>query len=344
MKILLSFLAMLVAVHYSFAQTNTFPDNGNVGIGTTSPQEKLEVTGNQKLFGDLLFGSHQTAYYIHALGNGGAIRLRSNITTAVDRNVQFGNIDNNGLWNSFMIVDQTGNVGIGTINPNGKLDVNGAILLPGSSSNAMLRSVIGTARIPGEISGYSGAGIAMDDGFLRLSAGGGTSSATKTFIDLSGFSLSPELKQNLTLGTSGTERMRIDKDGNVGIGTTTPDAKLTVNGSIHSTEVKVTATVPADFVFEKSYALKTLSEVNVYIQKNKHLPDVPSGNAMKENGINLSEFNMKLLQKLEELTLYLIEKDKEIKQQSKVNGQLRNDVQRLKIQMTALTQSLKSLK
>jgi hypothetical protein len=198
MKILLSFLAMLVAVHYSFAQTNTFPDNGNVGIGTTSPQEKLEVTGNQKLFGDLLFGSHQTAYYIHALGNGGAIRLRSNITTAVDRNVQFGNIDNNGLWNSFMIVDQTGNVGIGTINPNGKLDVNGAILLPGSSSNAMLRSVIGTARIPGEISGYSGAGIAMDDGFLRLSAGGGTSSATKTFIDLSGFSLSPELKQNLS--------------------------------------------------------------------------------------------------------------------------------------------------
>jgi hypothetical protein len=101
--------------------------SGNVGIGTTSPLATLDVNGNQRLNGDLTFAADQTGYLIHALGNGGAIRIRSNITTASDRNVQFGAIDNNGIWSSYMIVDQGGNVGIGTISPDSKLAVNGTI-------------------------------------------------------------------------------------------------------------------------------------------------------------------------------------------------------------------------
>ena len=105
--------------------------------------------------------------------------------------------------------------------------------------------------------------------------------------------------------------------GNVGIGTTTPDYKLTVKGKIHSREVKVTATAGgADFVFEKEYDLPTLLEVEQFISKNKHLPEIASAKEMEKNGIHLAEMNIKLLQKIEELTLYTIEHQKKIEKLS----------------------------
>lgn len=98
---------------------------------------------------------------------------------------------------------------------------------------------------------------------------------------------------------------------NVNIGTTQTDANLTVKGKILSKEVKVEATVLVpDYVFEKSYNLKPLAEVEKYIAENKHLPEVPSAKVIKKEGINVGEMQMKLLQKIEELTLHLIEQNK----------------------------------
>ncbi|CAN5272256.1 hypothetical protein BH09BAC3_BH09BAC3_35270 [soil metagenome] len=103
-------------------------------------------------------------------------------------------------------------------------------------------------------------------------------------------------------------RMLIDENGNVGIGTKSPDQRLTVNGKIHATEVIVTATVPApDYVFDSLYPLSPLDSVQSYIAVNHHLPDVPSAADMEKDGINVSEMNMLLLKKIEELTLYLID-------------------------------------
>ncbi|MEC7264909.1 MAG: hypothetical protein VXW38_14315 [Bacteroidota bacterium] len=107
--------------------------------------------------------------------------------------------------------------------------------------------------------------------------------------------------------------------GNVGIGTTSPDSKLAVKGKIHAEEVKVDLSVPGpDYVFKEGYDLKSLGEVQNYIKEHGHLPNIPSANEMEENGIQLGEMNMKLLEKIEELTLYVLELKNEIEILKKV--------------------------
>ncbi|MEM6830820.1 MAG: hypothetical protein AAF551_09915 [Bacteroidota bacterium] len=112
----------------------------------------------------------------------------------------------------------------------------------------------------------------------------------------------------------GVSVLRINQ-GRVGIGTTNlGDANylLSVNGTIRSKEIKVDADW-SDFVFEKDYNLLTLEEVEQHISERGHLPEIPSEAEVTANGINLGEMDSKLLQKIEELTLYLIEQNKEIK-------------------------------
>ncbi|PWG77877.1 hypothetical protein DDR33_25195, partial [Pararcticibacter amylolyticus] len=105
-------------------------------------------------------------------------------------------------------------------------------------------------------------------------------------------------------------------NGNVGIGTLSPDSRLTVKGKIHAEEIKVDLSVPApDYVFDNNYNLASLEDVENYIKKNKHLPEIPSAESMKKEGISVSDMQLKLLQKVEELTLHLIKQNKIIKQQ-----------------------------
>ncbi|MDP5202026.1 hypothetical protein [Flavobacterium sp. DG2-3] len=100
--------------------------------------------------------------------------------------------------------------------------------------------------------------------------------------------------------------------GNVGIGITKPTNKLDVNGTIHSKEVKVDMTGWSDFVFKKDYNLPTLQEVEKHIAEKGHLQNIPSEEEVLKNGINLGEMDSKLLRKIEELTLYIIEQNKSI--------------------------------
>lgn len=115
----------------------------------------------------------------------------------------------------------------------------------------------------------------------------------------------------------------VTNKGWVGIGGVSyPQNALDVNGTIRAKEVKV-ETGWADFVFAPDYQLPTLGEVETHIKEHKHLPGIPTEAEVKKDGANLGEMNVKLLQKVEELTLYMIQQNKEIES-------LKKEVQQLK--------------
>jgi hypothetical protein len=105
--------------------------------------------------------------------------------------------------------------------------------------------------------------------------------------------------------------MTLATNGNVGIGTTSPSYKLDVAGVIRANEIIVNTT-GADFVFADDYQLRPLSEVKAFIVENKHLPEIKSAQEMQENGVGVNELQTQLLQKIEELTLYILQQEEVI--------------------------------
>jgi len=117
------------------------------------------------------------------------------------------------------------------------------------------------------------------------------------------------------------ERMRIASSGNVGIGTTSPNYPLTVSGSVRASQFIADVNTYADFVFKSGYKLASLDEVEAAIKRDGHLPGIPAETEVKEHGIDLASQQAKLLQKVEELTLYVIELKKEnLRLQLKIEG------------------------
>ncbi|CAN5272040.1 hypothetical protein BH09BAC3_BH09BAC3_35250 [soil metagenome] len=281
----------------------------NVGIGTATPTSKFEIAGagglnvDMKLNGRMQLGD--------ASNNAGIF-----VNTA--QTMYMGQLNSthmgfyNGAWR--FIVDNSGNVGIGTTTPLAKvqLNINGSSTNPEALTWPDISMFLQNSNATNGNLNVVGFGDASG---LGVAAFGTITDQTNHTAKLF-FSTKPSISDRPLV------RMLIDENGNVGIGTKTPDQKLTVNGKIHATEVIVTSTVPTpDYVFESSYILPDLKDVKSYIDQNKHLPDVPSAVDIEKNGINLSEMNMLLLKKVEELTLYVIELKKENeKQQKQIDG------------------------
>jgi hypothetical protein len=207
------------------------------------------------------------------------------------------------------ILADNGNVGVGTNTPQSKLELRND--QPNISDNYILT-----------ISNNGTPTQGMKAG-INLVTGNGSAAAKINVINNG--SAGGDIAFLTRLSGLDSERFRIlANNGNVGIGTTIPDEKLTVKGKIHAEEIKVDLNVPGpDYVFEKDYDLKSLPQIEKYISENKHLPEIPSAKTMEKDGINIGKMQMKLLQKIEELTLHLIEQDKKNAAQQKEIEELR---------------------
>lgn len=287
--------------------TNIYNSNtGNVGIGTTAPAAgKLVIDAN----------TAAPSIVLHILnsaggsGNNGAITFGGSGSTAgaygfIDYNpasgagirhsalgpLVFGTNTNAGYGSSTftetMRITPSGNVGIGTTSPASSLQVVGDARLGTNGTYTDLRMFT-----DGVVGGYN----QINSISPVTVPGSGTAKAALY------------LKSKIATGTT---RMDLLVDGYVGIGTTTPDQALTVNGTVHSKAVVVDNSIFPDYVFNKTYALRPLSAVKTYIDINHHLPEMPSAAEVAKNGQNLGEINALLLKKVEELTLYMIEQDK----------------------------------
>jgi hypothetical protein len=129
-----------------------------------------------------------------------------------------------------------------------------------------------------------------------------------------------------------TPVMITDASGNIAVNasSTSPTYKFAINGALIATSatVKLYANWP-DYVFKKDYTLTPLSELKTYINQNHHLPEMPTVQQIAKDGLNLGEINKLLVKKVEELTLYLIEKDKQLDDQQKINQDFKEELQRL---------------
>ncbi|WP_185937194.1 hypothetical protein [Chitinophaga polysaccharea] len=328
MKYCLSLCLLLGAA--GLRAQNVFPSTGAVGIGTNTPSSNALLHihgGNLKLTNP---GPYPYGVNIDVTTASGAWAREFSLSAK-----QTGKLASFGAYGGadtliyayiggntasdiayaapWMVFRPDGNVGIGTMNTYTRLSVDGGVTILSPGGSAIPRPPVSAGTITGEIRGTSPGWYAGDDGFLRLSAGGGTSAGTKSFIDLSGYTANqPDRYENIVMGTAGQERIRIASNGNVGIGTNNPDVKLAVNGDIRAKRVKVTATNWPDYVFHPSYQLPGLMEVADFIHQHQHLPGVPSQTEVQREGsVDVGAMNETLLKKIEELTLYMIELKKE---------------------------------
>lgn len=208
-------------------------------------------------------------------------------------------------WRLILMEDQNGNVGIGTPTPTEKLTVKGNIDATGLNRRLYLGGLSGSTFGMAYSPSYPDHGIFYTEG-------------NPDFV-----SISPN-------GNSTNGVLNVFGNGNVGIGTANPDAKLTVKGKIHAEEVKVDLSVPGpDYVFDTGYDLLSLDALQNYIRVNGHLPNIPSAEEMEGNGIELSVMNMKLLEKIEELTLYILQQEERLKAQQYKNKDLEFRLEKL---------------
>jgi hypothetical protein len=307
----------------------TIDNFGKIGIGTTTPNHLLHVNGGdlfvQSSSGLIRFG-YQGANEWQMATTGGGADLRWYTTT-----------DGGTTITPRHYFSQNGNVGLGGFSgpgvPLGRLDVIGSGTTSSSNTMVLRNSLLDTimrVRDDGRMGiGYNGSS------YGRTMNVGGTGINFYTANESAfGGAVFPTDTSLVLWSNSGANNYLVMQPswGNAGVGTYTPNAKFHVNGTqliggnndrigtgcllsvagkIITPELIIQAVAFwPDYVFDKNYKLMPLAELEKSIAKNKHLPNIPSATEIEKNGISVGEMSKKLIEKVEELTLYIIELNK----------------------------------
>ncbi|TCI90158.1 hypothetical protein [Tenacibaculum sp. M341] len=288
--------------------------NGNVGIGTFTPGAKLHINNGNNSYGAILANADESKFSLYTK----TLSTQPANIEAFRLGLKYDTNENNGFISFYrgsssgdgylgfstsgkerIRIDKLGNVDIGTQTTGVKLEVKGSMKLNTGTSDLLLYR-------DNDVGNWS---------LLRSNTGEGIA----------------------IIGQPDRVALSVSRSiGNVGIGTKVVPAgfKLGVNGKMAATEVKV-ATYEnwADFVFEEDYALPTLKEVEKHIEEKGHLENIPSAEEVKKDGFFLGEMDAKLLRKIEELTLYTIQQEKDLESQE---SRIKNQEEKIQIQKEEL--------
>ncbi len=316
---------------YIYNRKFTILENGNVGIGVNNPATRLHTNGS-------VYIPNGQSYWIGSnTDTGNRLRMHHNGSSAM---IDYApNLYFRSGTDTKVAFLANGNVGIGCTDPQTELDVNGRLTVRGSdfvlgtnddrgngtktSNRALVHNYNDELYLnyEGDFEGgtvVGGERLLIQGRHSDGSPGWGVNSTAILNLGDQNCYIKNSWDAGFSIGvwqSSGVrDVIRIKNSGNVSIGDkiSSNGYKLGVDGTIGAREVVVEIDSWADYVFSDTYKLRSLTEVENFVNQNKHLPDVPKGTEVEANGVGLGEMNRILLQKVEELTLYIIEQEKRI--------------------------------